>query len=154
MSMFKMPDLRQAHAKFLREFEIMTYRVAESATHLQRKDVTARLSHHVRTGHLLEKTESKLIRTSKRHIVVLKNGALKGAIGYASFLDKGTGPHIIRARRARALRFMYQGKFIFRRWVFHRGTPEFLPFTLAHQRAFVYAGTELTARMNALAARF
>jgi hypothetical protein len=41
---------------------------------------------------------------------------------YAPFIEYGTKPHIIRARRAKALRFMQRGKVVFRRWVRHPGT--------------------------------
>lgn len=37
-------------------------------------------------------------------------------------LDKGSPPHVIRARRRKALRFVVNGKVIFRRSVMHPGT--------------------------------
>lgn len=37
-------------------------------------------------------------------------------------LDKGSRPHVIRARRRKALRFVVNGKVVFRRSVMHPGT--------------------------------
>lgn len=37
-------------------------------------------------------------------------------------LDKGSRPHVIRARRRKALRFVVNGKVVFRRSVLHPGT--------------------------------
>lgn len=41
---------------------------------------------------------------------------------YAMYVARGTRPHIIRARRAKALRFYWRGKVQFRRSVRHPGT--------------------------------
>jgi Bacteriophage HK97-gp10, putative tail-component len=45
----------------------------------------------------------------------------KGA-QYALFVEEGTRPHAIEARRAKALRFVMNGEIIFRRRVWHPGT--------------------------------
>lgn len=132
----------------------MLYEVADTAKRMQETEVKMRLRPHTRTGNLLQNTESKIVRTTRRYTIILRNGALKGRVGYASFLDKGTSPHIIRARRARALRFMYQGRFILRTQVKHPGNRAFLPFTLAHRQAYGYAGVLLSTRMQALASKF
>jgi len=42
--------------------------------------------------------------------------------GASRFLEYGTRPHIIRARRAQALRFVVSGVVLFRKWVRHPGT--------------------------------
>jgi len=44
--------------------------------------------------------------------------------GAARFLEFGTPPHIIRARNASALRFVQNGRVVFRKWVRHPGTRE------------------------------
>ena len=41
---------------------------------------------------------------------------------YASFVEFGTRPHLIRARRARALRFQLSGEVVYARYVRHPGS--------------------------------
>ena len=47
---------------------------------------------------------------------------LKNFSGHADFIEKGTKPHRIQAKRARALAFQAGGRTIFRRVVNHPGT--------------------------------
>lgn len=152
--MIRIEHLQRQHRNFIKGFAMMLYEVAEASRRMQETDAKMLLRPHTRTGNLLQKTESKLVRTSRRYIVVLRNSALKGRVGYASFLDKGTSPHIIRARRARVLRFLHRGRYIFRKQVNHPGNRAFLPFTLAHRQAYGYAGVLLSTRMQALASKF
>lgn len=49
-------------------------------------------------------------------------GGLEGLTPYHGYHLYGTGPHIIRARRRKALRFVAGGQVIFRRSVHHPGT--------------------------------
>lgn len=59
--------------------------------------------------------------------------------GYASFIEAGTAPHRIQARRAQALRFVIGGDTIFRFAVNHPGT-----------RAYPYMGPALLKAERAL----
>jgi hypothetical protein len=72
----------------------------------------------VRTGHT---------RSTIRTIPARAAGPfdIRGAVtagGATQFLEKGTRPHIIRARRAAALRFEMGGRVVFARSVHHPGT--------------------------------
>ena len=61
-----------------------------------------------------------------------------GQVGYADYQAWGTRPHIIVARRARALRFYWPvvGKVVYRRSVMHPGTAA-NPFLTRHLNEFV-----------------
>lgn len=50
------------------------------------------------------------------------NPAPGGKVGYGLFHHEGTGPHTIRPRQARALRFVMQGRVVFAASVNHPGT--------------------------------
>jgi len=47
---------------------------------------------------------------------------VKAGAKHAVFIVNGTKPHIIRARNAKALRFIWHGRLTFRKWVKHPGT--------------------------------
>jgi hypothetical protein len=82
--------------------------------------------------------ESALIyRDEMKATVPVKTGKLKASIqadifplfaiistnsGYGLYVDEDTKPHIIRAVRAKYLRFEINGKVFFRKQVFHTGT--------------------------------
>ena len=55
--------------------------------------------------------------------------------GAAKFLEEGTPPHIIAARRAKMLRFVVDGVVMYRRWVRHPGTAERPFMTIARDIA-------------------
>jgi len=60
-----------------------------------------------------------------RSITVMKEGdayIITPLISYAIFIERGTRPHEIVARRARALRFVWRGSVVFFRRVLHPGT--------------------------------
>lgn len=72
--------------------------------------------------------ETSPVRTGRlrQSIRVEKIGPLEYFIGptveYAIYVKKGTRPHEIRPRRARALRFVINGKVVFAKKVEHPGT--------------------------------
>jgi len=68
----------------------------------------------VRTGRLRESIS--LIKVNDLHYVV------GSPLEYAVYVERGTRPHIIRPKRARALRFVVGGETVFARLVRHPGT--------------------------------
>jgi hypothetical protein len=49
-------------------------------------------------------------------------GRVEYPVRYAAAVHDGTGPHIIRARKKKALRFQYHGQVVFAKSVRHPGT--------------------------------
>lgn len=83
----------------------------------------------VRTGRLLSSIDTRVGVTARGvHVDVVAGG--KG-INYAGYEHDGTAPHIIRARRKKALRFMLNGQVVFRKQVQHPGTTGTLFLTMA-----------------------
>ena len=68
----------------------------------------------VRTGKLRESIA--LVKVSDLHYIV------GSPLEYAVFVERGTRPHIIRPKRARALRFEVGGETVFAKKVEHPGT--------------------------------
>lgn len=83
----------------------------------------------VRTGRLFTSIRVRPGATGRGiHVDVVAGG--KG-ITYAGYEHDGTAPHVIRARRRKALRFMVNGQVVFRKQVNHPGTTGTLFLELA-----------------------
>lgn len=83
----------------------------------------------VRTGRLFSTIDTR-VGGNKGGIFVDVVAGGKG-IKYTGYEHDGTRPHIIRARRKKALRFMLDGKVVFRKQVRHPGTTGTLFLTMA-----------------------
>jgi len=71
-----------------------------------------------------------------------REGVLFSSAKHARFIEAGTVPHVIAARRTQFLRFVVGGKTVFRRAVFHPGTeprPFMAPAAIAGETAMVTA---------------
>ena len=83
----------------------------------------------VDTGFTLTTIRDQVNRSVKRYpygdVIAGKSGARRRGGGprtVPEILDKGSRPHIIRAKRKKALRFVVNGRVMFRRSVLHPGT--------------------------------
>lgn len=87
---------------------------------MTRAQLVARSKVRVRTGRLLSSIrKNRGIYRGYPSVSVLAGG--KG-INYTMYEHDGTPPHIIRARRGKTLRFVYNGEIVFRKQVRHPGT--------------------------------
>lgn len=87
---------------------------------LTRKIATqARVDAPVRTGNL-----ARSIREDHQQMVgpFFVTGGVTAHADYAAAVHEGTRPHVIRARRAKALSFIWHGERVFFRSVNHPGT--------------------------------
>ena len=82
------------------------------------KGVTPRV-----TGKLKNSTIFQILGAPDTQVLQIRQGArsVEGAF-YGEFVRKGTAPHVIVPRRAKALRFMIGGNVVFARRVNHPGT--------------------------------
>lgn len=170
--MINLAKMHSQHAKFLTKFTQTVDGCAKDAAQYELENARQRISTHTRSGKLAAATAVRVFRTTGARVVRLTNNAKSKYGGeYAIFLDKGTRPHVIEARFAKALRFafnaststqgsaMYRGKvpegnYVFRQRVFHPGSRAFPVFTHARGSAFVWAGHLLRSRLAALAKAF
>lgn len=92
-----------------------------------------------RTGRLAGKIEPKRMQSDFGRYLEGACGVqpgLNGQRGYALYQAQGTRPHVITAKRARALRFVVAGRVVYARRVQHPGTrPN--PFLITHLAEFV-----------------
>lgn len=87
---------------------------------LQRRIATqARQDVPVRTGHLGRSIREGQVRMSGPRTV---DGSVEATARYAAPVHEGSRPHIIRPRKAKALRFEIGGRTVFARMVRHPGT--------------------------------
>lgn len=99
---------------------------------MTRAQLVARKRVRVRTGRLLSSIRKN--RSLYRGVPAVSVIAGGRGINYTMYEHDGTSPHIIRVKRAKALRFTVGGNVVFRRQVFHPGTrgSHFLyPYALA-----------------------
>ena len=143
-------QLKNAHARFMREAERAVNDVAEAAANIGAQVAKSGLQSHVRTGRMLRSVRGSVAKLGKGRIVKLTNN-----VKYAPFFEFGTVPHPIVARRAAFLRFRGRdGDIVFRKRVFHPGNKAFLVFAAAHERSSLFAGNALRLRMETVARTF
>lgn len=75
-------------------------------------------------------------------------------INHARFLEYGTKPHIIRARRKKSLMFYQNGVKLFRKQVAHPGQKATHFMQNAHNKAFLRFQQNLSDRLSVLSKRF
>lgn len=73
---------------------------------------------NVRSGSLRE----SIGRTPARAVGTKAVADVFARVEHAIYVEMGTRPHEIRARRAKALRFWWRGRIVFRQRVWHPGT--------------------------------
>ncbi len=115
--MFDLAQIKRAHADLIRQTEKAVDRETEEAGRFAENYVHAHPTFTPRTGKLQDSTGHKVLRLSSGRILRITNKAK-----YAAAIDQGSKAHLIVARRASALRFMWKGQLMFRRWVWHPGT--------------------------------
>lgn len=76
-----------------------------------------------RTGRLRSGIVARFVKNSGREVV----WELLSPAPYSAYVENPTRPHVIRARKARALRFQVGGRTVFAQQVQHPGTPGY-PF--------------------------
>lgn len=153
--MFDLAEVKRSLIAFERKHEAALRDVAQATLDFELQALFRRLQVHRRSGQTIRDQRGRIMRTAAGRIIRLENDAKQ-----ARFLEKGTRPHIIRARRSKArrskaLRFIGRnGAPVFRRWVLHPGTPAFRLFSMSHDDAGAFFERAMRARMEAIAAEF
>lgn len=142
--------VQRRHQRFVRANQAMLEREAD--------DAADQIEHHVqqspgfkpRTGNLQRKTEARVIRSRGKLIVRGQNRAK-----YAGPIEHGSRPHVIRARRGKALKFVGRGGgIVFRRAVNHPGNRAYRFLYRATASAGRVLGKGLQAGMQRLSRGF
>jgi len=147
--MFDLAQIRQVHQTFASQHALMVQEQLEFTGQYAVDQVVQRPRFKPHTGKLGRSTEYRVLRASNGKIVRIRNTAK-----YARFVDEGTKPHVIRARRRKALRFQYQGRIFYRRSVNHPGGRATQFLLRATGAAFVDLERRLESSMTRVAKRF
>jgi len=144
-----LPEVQSGHARFMVQQDRVINAALETAGAIAEQTVQERPGFKRRTGKTQDATTHKVVRLSSGRVVRIENKT-KTAV----FLEWGTRPHKIRARKARALRFAVGGKVLFRKSVNHPGTKPYKTFYRATFTAYRSLGPLLERDLSSLAARF
>lgn len=105
--------------------------IAEDLTRrMRRVKFESRKLVRTRTGRLISSIEVQPPRSRKSSVYVDVTAGERG-MKYTMIEHDGSAPHVIRARRRKALRFTLNGQVVFRRSVRHPGTTGTLYLTMA-----------------------
>jgi hypothetical protein len=100
-----------------------------------------------RSGAIAKGTRYRIVRTSNGAVLKIRNTA-----PHAGYVERGTKPHRIVARRAKALRFVAGGRVVFARSVWHPGTKATWFLRTATERAGVRFLNEFQGRSSRILA--
>lgn len=144
--------VHRAHARFIGKQQVTVVRCLDWAGEFAEDHVAAHSKFRRRSPvgqSLKDATEHKFIRTGSGAVVRIFSTKKT-----AAFLEYGTKPHVIRARKASALRFVVGGKTVFARKVNHPGTRGFRFLYNATDAGFRLLGPKLESELGALARKF
>jgi hypothetical protein len=145
-------QIHETHQRFLRSNARLVDEASALATRVVEHEVEHNPPFNPRSGRLQKSVEAKWVRTARGNLVKVRSDGR--AAPYNLAIEHGTRPHVIRARRAKALRFVWHGTVMFRRQVNHPGTKPYY-----FLRSATFAGghaleTRLRLGMATLAKRF
>lgn len=142
-------EVQRGHSMFLVRQDRAINSALETAGVVAERAVQERPGFKRRTGKTQDSTTHRVVRLSSGRVVRIENNT-KTAV----FLEFGTRPHKIRARKAKALRFMSGGRAVFRKSVNHPGTKPYKTFYRATFTAYRTVAPVLARDLGALASRF
>ncbi len=142
-------SLRAAHSRFLAAHRAIVSGELRIAAATGVAEVHRNPGFKRRTGATQAATRGKVVRTRSGGIVRLRNPK-----PHAHALDKGARPHVIRARRGKALRFVKNGQLVFRRSVQHPGNKPYRFLSRARDAASTSFHRGMSRRMAEIARRF
>lgn len=129
----------RAHTRFKRLHHSLFDREVEKIGRFGVQYVRDHPTFKPRTGNLQKQTDFRIVRLRSGAIVQIRNRAK-----YATAIDTGSPRHIIVARRAQCLSFIWKGVRVRFRWVMHPGNR---PFKFLY-RASNAAGRVFVPRMH------
>lgn len=113
--------LERDHGKFIAQHRRYVDQSTQEAAAAGEKLSKGRPGFTHRTGQTKRLTQGRVIRRGGKTIIVRLSNKAK----YAAVLEKGSRPHIIRARGGKMLRFVVGGNVVFAKSVRHPGTPAY-----------------------------
>lgn len=151
MPILNISAVHAAHEKFLADHKAMVAGVLYDAGVIAQAEVAIHPGFTPRHGSrgLVGATRAKTVRTQGGRLLRVTN-----AKSYASAIEFGSRPHIIRPRHAKALRFRGASGIVFARYVNHPGNRPYLFLRRATDIAGERTKTMLEQRMKRVADSF
>lgn len=140
--MWNVTALRASNAAFLKELDAVVKRQVRTATVSAQRDAAKTNKFESRTGKTKASVKRDIALTARGY-----RGRIRSVRKVARYMEKGTRPHVIRAKRSRVLRFHSGGALVFRRSVNHPGTKPTWFMRDAAERAYARLGQSLSAEM-------
>jgi len=147
-----MGRIKADHKRFMAANEFMVVRECKKAGEIAVREANSRQQFRVRTGNLRRNTKAQLLVLADGRKVRVSN-----KLDYASYLEFGTDPHVIRAKKAKALRFMYpqfSGNYVYRKQVMHPGTKAYKWLWTGVHHSYIFLRVRLLNDMRDLARQF
>jgi hypothetical protein len=141
--------VRAAHSRFLSQHRAAVSTEMRLAAEAGVAEVQRKPGFKRRTGATQAATSGKVIRTRSGGVVRLRNPK-----PHARTLEGGSRAHVIRARRAKALRFSSNGRLVFAKSVQHPGTKPYRFLSRARDTASDSFLRGMSRSMAEIARRF
>jgi hypothetical protein len=149
--MFDLAKLRAAHDKLIADTQQLAWRSLEKAGPEAKRHVRDKPGFTHRSGDTLHATKHRVVRLKRGGKLIISNSDRK-----AKWLNDGTRPHVIRPRRAKALRFFWRkiDRVVYFRQVNHPGTRPYRFLYLAASHAGDRLGVMLRSGMRRIGRGF
>lgn len=139
----------RAHTRFKRQHHGLFSREVEKIGKFAVKYVKEHPTFKRRTGKLQRETAFRIVQLKTGEIVRLRN-----PVKYATAIEFGSPRHMIAARGARSLRFLWKGVVVYRRYVMHPGNrPYKFLYRAANAAGRVFV-TSMDSGMTRIAKQF
>ncbi len=145
-------SLRTHHRRWIDQHHTMVDDATEEARQYARHYVDTKPTFTPRTGNLQRSVNTRFVRTQRGNIVRVSSDGNRARYNLA--IERGARPHVIRARRKRALRFVWHGQLVFFRKVNHPGNRPYFFLREATYAAGHLFEQRMTTGMQTLAKRF
>ena len=149
MGPINLDEVRQKHAKTLGRFRVAVEQAASEASGDAVTYSREKHEYKSRTCALEKATFGRVIMLRRSARVVLKNPK-----SYAAPINDGARPHVIKPRRAKLLRFLSGGRFVFARSVNHPGNRAYRFLYNATRHGFRMFRKRLEQQLEAVARKF
>lgn len=149
LQIVNLDELKRAHDRVLAQTTTALAQASIDAGEAAVDHVKRHPTFKPRTGKLQDSTEYRTVKLSSGRIVRISNRAK-----YATAIDQGSPPHMIAARRGKALFFRWKGVPVFRRYVMHPGNKPYRFLFRATSAAGRVLERSMFEKMTAIAKRF
>jgi len=149
MPLLDIGNVKQRHSWLLEQHDRIVTAALNDGGRAALDHIDKRPGFTPRTGRTQDATKARMMRTPGGKLMRISNRTK-----VARFMEHGTKPHPIEARRKPFLRFKYRGQWVSKKKVFHRGTRAYLFMRRGAITGYYDVGRTLRASMRSVAKQF